>query len=93
MNPGCVDDEGRGDAEGGEDEEEREPEHEYPEGEADGSVRSDPPRCILRARAQLHRSCLPVVFSLDELFFSEAASFVLESPFLVLSVFCEPPLL
>jgi hypothetical protein len=93
VDPSCVGEEGGGYAEGGEDEEERDPEHEYPEGEAGGSVRPDPPTCLPCARAQLYRSCLPVVFSVEEPFFSEAASFVLESPFLVVSVFCEPALL
>ena len=81
VDPGCVDYEGGGDGEGGDDEKECGPEHERAEGAPEGVIRPAPCLRFLRAPGQLHQSCVPAAFSVEEPFFS--APFSPDSPFLV----------
>src|SRR5215208_6514913 len=81
VDPGGIDHEGGGDRQRGDDKEERDPEHEQAEGAPEGAIRLDPRLRLFCARAQLHQSCLPVVFSVEEPFFSETPSFFPDSPF------------
>ncbi len=65
--------------------------YERPEDAPDDAVRPVVP-CLgfVNARGQLHRSCLPLTFSKEELFFSVPSS--PDSPFLVVVSAFVPPL-
>ena len=81
VEPGGVDDEGRGDDEGCDDEEERDSEHERLEGAPDDAVWPATYLRFIDARGQLHQSCLPAAFSVEEPFFL-SAPLSPDSPFL-----------
>ena len=96
VKPGGIDDEGGGDHEGGDDEEEGGPEEGHAEGAPDGTVRPGLSPGFLRARGQLHQSCLLAAFSVVGLLFcaplSEEPALSPDSPFFVVSAFEGAPL-